>query len=72
MPSAVPFPMQCDRPWRAARTPRRKLVLNDDGTPWLYFDLDSDPLEMKNLVGDPERAAEIREWTIHLNGSLRS
>ena len=29
--------------------------------PWLFFDLASDPLEMKNLAGDPARAGEIAE-----------
>ncbi|MDI1250632.1 MAG: sulfatase-like hydrolase/transferase [Lacunisphaera sp.] len=28
---------------------------------WLYFDLVNDPLEMKNLAGDPARAGEIAE-----------
>ncbi|MGD1030503.1 MAG: sulfatase-like hydrolase/transferase [Opitutaceae bacterium] len=61
MPSAVPLPLQCDRPWRGLRIPSRKLILNEDGTPWLFFDLESDPLEMDNLVSDPARAGEIRE-----------
>ena len=30
-------------------------------TPWLYFDLEADPMETANLAGDPARAAEIRE-----------
>lgn len=29
------------------------------GNPWLYFDLEHDPLEMKNLAGDPARQQEI-------------
>jgi len=59
MPSFVALPHQCDRVWRGVRTPTRKLVLNEDGSPWLFFDLETDPLEMKNLAGDPARAAEI-------------
>ncbi len=59
MPSVVSLPHQCDRPWRGVRTATRKLVLNADGTPWLFFDLDRDPREMKNLVADPARAGEI-------------
>jgi arylsulfatase A-like enzyme len=59
MPSVVRQPHQCDRPWRGVRTPARKLVLNDDGSPWLYFDLERDPLEMSNLAADPGRAREI-------------
>ncbi len=59
MPSVVALPHQCDRVWRGARTPTRKLVLNADGSPWLFFDLAGDPLELKNLAGDPAHAAEI-------------
>jgi arylsulfatase A-like enzyme len=59
MPSVVALPHQCDRIWRGVRTPTRKLVLNADGSPWLFFDLENDPLEMTNLVGDPTRVAEI-------------
>jgi arylsulfatase A-like enzyme len=61
MPSVVPLPFQCDRPWRGWRTPDRKLILNEDGTPWLFFDLGSDPLEMRNLVSDRARAGELRD-----------
>ena len=63
MPSVVPVPQQCDRMWRGMRTPRRKLVLNADGSPWLFFDLEQDPLEMKNLANDPARAKEIAEMS---------
>ncbi len=59
MPSVTEMPLQCDRVWRGFRTSRHKLVLNADGRPWLYFDLEQDPLEMKNLVGDPARREEI-------------
>jgi arylsulfatase A-like enzyme len=59
MPSVVALPDQCDRAWRGVRTAKRKLVLDGSGVPWLFFDLEQDPLEMKNLVTDPARAAEI-------------
>ncbi|MDR1009701.1 MAG: sulfatase-like hydrolase/transferase [Opitutaceae bacterium] len=59
MPSVVRLPHQCDRMWRGVRTPARKLVLNEDGSPWLFFDLENDPLEMRNLAGDVSRASEI-------------
>ena len=61
MPSVVKLKHQCDCIWRGVRTKKRKLVLNDDGTTWLFFDLERDPLEMKNLAEDPTRAAEIAE-----------
>jgi arylsulfatase A-like enzyme len=59
MPSVVRRPQQCDRIWRGVRTRERKLVLDADGTPWLLFDLDRDPLELSNRAGDPARAEEI-------------
>ncbi len=62
MPSVVRLPQQCDRVWRGVRTPRCKLVLNPDGTPWLFFDLENDPGELRNLAQDPACAKEIAEW----------
>ena len=59
MPSVVRLPRQCDRVWRGVRTRERKLVLNADGTPWLFFDLDRDPGEGSNRADDPARAEEI-------------
>lgn len=61
MPSVVALPEQCDRVWQGVRTRTRKLVLNADDSPWLFFDLANDPLEMKNLAGDPARAEEMAE-----------
>jgi arylsulfatase A-like enzyme len=58
MPSVVHLPHQCDRVWRGVRTARRKLVLGADGSPWLFFDLERDPLELRNLAADAGRAAE--------------
>ena len=61
MPSVVRLPQQCDRVWRGVRSPRRKLVLNADGTPWLFFNLEQDPGEMTNLAEEAASAAEIEE-----------
>ena len=61
MPSVVALPRQCDRPWRGVRTATRKLILDDTGEPWLFFDLAGDPYEQRNLANDPAAAAEIRE-----------
>lgn len=61
MPSATEIPLQCPVAWRGFRTAQHKLVLNADGTPWLYFDLERDPLEQRNLVEDPARSGEIAE-----------
>lgn len=59
MPAAMEIPLQCPESWHGFRSVRHKLVLHADETPWLYFDLSNDPLEMKNLAGDPARAGEI-------------
>ncbi|HWA85468.1 MAG TPA: sulfatase, partial [Opitutus sp.] len=59
MPSVVALPHQCDRIWRGVRTESRKLVVDANGTPWLYFDLENDPWEMTNLASDPQRKDEI-------------
>src|SRR5258708_3029814 len=60
MPSIVALPYQCDRVWSGVRTPTRKLIFeNAVGDPWLFFDLEKDPLERKNLAGDPARIGEI-------------
>jgi arylsulfatase A-like enzyme len=61
MPSVVALPDQCDRKWTGVRTAGRKLILNEDGSPWLLHDLVADPLETRNLAGDPSRASEIAE-----------
>jgi arylsulfatase A-like enzyme len=65
MPSIVALPHQCDRLWTAVRSATRKLVLNADRSPWLYFDLQRDPWERENLVSDPVRTAEIERWREH-------
>lgn len=59
MPSIVALPHQCDRRWRGVRTTSRKIILNDDGSPWLFFDLERDPLELKNLAAEPSAQTEI-------------
>ncbi len=59
LPTAPAIPLQCDRPWRGFRSPSHKLILNADGSPWLYFDLKRDPWEMDNLVDDPKYRVEI-------------
>lgn len=62
MPSVVALPDQCDRVWRGIRTTARKLVVNADGSPWLFFDLERDPEETINLAGEASWSAEIAAW----------
>jgi arylsulfatase A-like enzyme len=59
MPSIVALPDQCDRRWTGLRSSARKLVVGADGEPWLFFDLESDPLELSNLAREPARWDEI-------------
>ena len=63
MPVATEIPQQCPEVWRGFRSAKHKLVLKrePDGAerPWLYFDLERDPLELRNLAADPAYAAEI-------------
>ncbi len=73
MPSVVALPHQCDRVWRGVRTKSLKLVFDADaagrlGAPWLCFDLGDDPLELRNLAGDPARGREIADWRARLAG----
>lgn len=54
--------------WRGFRSERFKYTVLGDvngGTPWQFFDLQTDPFEMNNLVRDPAWTAEIarhHEW----------
>ena len=61
MPATVALPDQCDRIWRGVRRRSDKLILNADGTPWLYFDLAADPGEERNLAAEPAAAVRIAE-----------
>lgn len=72
MPSVVALPHQCDRVWRGGRTALRKLVLNADDSPWLFFDLESDPFELRNLAEDRSRAAEIAALRAQILAMLSS
>ncbi|MCC5939225.1 MAG: sulfatase [Lunatimonas sp.] len=47
-----------ERAYRAVKTSQYTYVRSLDG-PWLLFDDNQDPLQMKNLVSDPEYAAVV-------------
>jgi arylsulfatase A-like enzyme len=50
MPSAPPFPHQCPQPWGGYRSRDEMRVSTWDGQPWLWFNLRSDPWQLRNLV----------------------
>lgn len=70
MPAATEIALQCPVAWRGFRSAKHKLILQADPStgsgqaakPWLYFDLERDPLELRNLAEDPAKRDEIREW----------
>ena len=43
--------------WRGVRTSRYTMARKATGAEWLLFDNESDPWQMRNLIGDPEHAA---------------
>lgn len=59
MPSPTALPQQCPQAWRGFRSPQHKLILNAAGEPWLYFDLERDPLEQQNLVAESTQRESI-------------
>ena len=58
------------REYRGVRTERYTYVRSLDG-PWLLFDNQSDPHQMKNLCGDPHSAALEKELDALLQKKLR-
>lgn len=40
--------------WRAVRTRSHTYTRRPDGTPWLLFDNQSDPFQLRNLIGEPQ------------------
>lgn len=56
--------------WRGVRTPRHTYVRRPDGTPWLFFDNQSDPLQLHNLVGAPKSQQLQKELDRQLDAWL--
>jgi arylsulfatase A-like enzyme len=63
-----------DETWRGFRTRRYKYTVKGDrlegGEPWQLFDLESDPYERENLVGDSDYTATARRLHGHLRDAL--
>lgn len=51
---------------------KRKFVWFPGKDEELYFDLETDPDELHNLIDDPERVREIAAWRGHLIAQLRN
>jgi len=56
--------------YRGIRTPRYTYVRSLEG-PWLFYDNQSDPYQMTNLVGAPETASLQEELDSRLNQALK-
>ena len=54
-------------PWRGVRTDRHMYARTEAG-PWVLYDLEDDPYEMKNLAHDPAHAALREEMEARLAG----
>ncbi|TVR50692.1 MAG: sulfatase [Puniceicoccaceae bacterium] len=59
MPTAAPFPLQCDRPWEARRTADGWMAVRSGGQPWLLHNLRADPYQLSNDVKSAEAAARF-------------
>jgi arylsulfatase A-like enzyme len=62
-----------DETWRAFRTARYKYTVKGGpggATPWQLFDLQEDPYERTNLIGDADHEAVARELHGHLRDAL--
>lgn len=53
------------RPWRGVRTGRYMYARTED-KPWLLYDLERDPNELKNLAAEPASAALVRKLDARL------
>ena len=62
---------QGGREYRGVRTERYTYVRSLEG-PWLLFDNKADPYQMKNLCGDPGRAALQKELDELLQRKLKA
>jgi len=52
--------------WRGVRT-ERYMYARYESRPWVLYDLDKDPYELKNLVDDPGSAALLKEMDAKLS-----
>lgn len=58
------------RPWRGLRTARYTYARWWDGSPWLLYDNDADPLQTRNLIGDAAYAPAQQTLDAELDNFL--
>lgn len=56
-----PYALNAMRPWRGVRTKQYTYARRLDLGPWLLFDNEADPYQLKNLIDDPAYADLVAE-----------
>ncbi len=59
MPSIPPYPPNCNRRWKGIRTLRYLAAWQENGKPWVIFDMERDPFQRENLACDKALANEL-------------
>lgn len=68
----VPYhPDQISKPWRGLRTARHTYARYSDG-PWLLFDNEQDPWQMRNLVNEQDHAELARQLDQQLAALMKA
>lgn len=64
LPSVPPFPPNCPRAWKGVRTVDQMATWNEDGSPWLAYDLKDDPDQLHPVV-DGSLHEQLKAWKSH-------
>ena len=60
LPGGNPWLANGVTPWRGVRTKRHTYARLNGRGPWLLFDNEADPYQLRNLVDDPGHAGTVR------------